>query len=214
MKLTTTLNLIDEHEPCYRDPDNPSHSGWNRLIDHLGHDYDRDAEINLLTILESNGVADCLWSLRATIQDSREIAVRLAIEFAERVLPLFEAEYPDDDRPRKTLEAAKACLENPTEENRRKADNAAEAARSASYAARSAVAAAEAARSASYAAEAARSASYAAEVVAAEAEAAEAAYAGYAAAAVGAAEAAYAAAYAAECEKQAEIIRKHLEGKI
>ena len=32
----------------------------------------------------------------------------IAADFAEHVLPLFEAQYPDDDRPRKAIEAARA----------------------------------------------------------------------------------------------------------
>ena len=34
----------------------------------------------------------------------------IAADFAEHVLPLFEANYPDDDRPRKAIEAARAFL--------------------------------------------------------------------------------------------------------
>ena len=45
----------------------------------------------------------------STIDDLTEQEQRLiAADFAERVLPLFEAEYPDDDRPRKAIEAARA----------------------------------------------------------------------------------------------------------
>jgi len=32
----------------------------------------------------------------------------IAADFAEHVLPLFEAEYPDDDRPRKAIDAARS----------------------------------------------------------------------------------------------------------
>ena len=45
----------------------------------------------------------------STIDDLTGQEQRLiAADFAERVLPLFEAEYPDDDRPRKAIEAARA----------------------------------------------------------------------------------------------------------
>ena len=45
----------------------------------------------------------------STIDDLTEQEQRLiAADFAERVLPLFEAQYPDDDRPRKAIEAARA----------------------------------------------------------------------------------------------------------
>ena len=44
-----------------------------------------------------------------TIDDLTEQEQRLiAADFAERVLPIFEDHYPDDDRPRKSIEAARA----------------------------------------------------------------------------------------------------------
>ena len=93
MKLTTTLNKIRACSPCA--------SGWRTLVKHLGEDFDPDAEINLLTILESNGVADMLWTLRATDQESKRVASQLAIEFAATTLPIFEKRRPNDERPRK-----------------------------------------------------------------------------------------------------------------
>ena len=45
----------------------------------------------------------------STIDDLTEQEQRLiAADFAERVLPIFEAHYPDDDRPRKSIEAVRA----------------------------------------------------------------------------------------------------------
>lgn len=52
-------------------------------------------------------------------------SVALAIYAAELVIKLFEQKYPDDKRPRKAIQAAKAWLKNPTEENRKKASSAA-----------------------------------------------------------------------------------------
>ena len=43
---------------------------------------------------------------------------RFALACAGMVLDKFESKYPDDDRPRKAMEAAKAWLDNPTEANR------------------------------------------------------------------------------------------------
>ena len=44
-----------------------------------------------------------------TIDDLTEQEQRLiAADFAEHVLPLFEVDYPDGDRPRKAIEAARA----------------------------------------------------------------------------------------------------------
>ena len=38
----------------------------------------------------------------------------LAIEFAEKALPVWEQKYPEDMRPRKAIEAAKECLRDPS----------------------------------------------------------------------------------------------------
>jgi hypothetical protein len=66
---------------------------------------------------------------------SKEESVRLAIFTAEKVIGIFEKQYPDDKRPRQAIDAAKRWLENPTEENR---DAAWDAAGDAAWAARDA----------------------------------------------------------------------------
>ena len=145
MKLTTTLNKIRACSPCA--------SGWQTLLKHVGKDFDPDAEINLLTILESNGVADMLWSLRAT-QDSKRVASQLAIEFAATSLPLFEKRRPNDERPRKAIQAARDYLDGKISLEQLRASRQAGAA--AAYAAYAADAAA------AYAADAYAAAAYAA----------------------------------------------------
>ena len=93
--------------------------------------------------------------------------VAYAVFAAEHVIGHYEKQYPGDARPRLAIEAAKKCLQNPSEKNKKAADAAADAA----YAA--------------YAASAADSAASAASA----ADAAYAAYAAYAAAAAYAADA-------------------------
>jgi hypothetical protein len=88
--------------------------------------------------------------------------IRYAVFAAELVLPVFEEEYPSDDRPRKAIEAAKAVIARNTRDNRKAARAAADYdAAAADYAARAARAAARAARAAD-AADAADAAYYAA----------------------------------------------------
>ena len=82
-------------------------------------------------------------------------SVALSIFAAEMVLGNFEKVYPDDDRPRKAIEAARNYLDSPAEKNR-------SAARSAAWAAWSVESAWAAARSARSAESAARSAAWAA----------------------------------------------------
>jgi len=93
-----------------------------------------------------------------------------AIFAAEQVIEIYENKYPDDDRPRKAIEAAKAYLDRPTSKNKK-------AAHAAAYAAHASAAAATAAYAYAYAA-----AAYAAAYASAAATAAY-AYAAYASAA-------------------------------
>ncbi len=180
MKLTTTLNLIRSKNPCNSNEKASRLYGWNCLIDYLGKDYPEDREINLLTILESNGIQDCLWALRCTIQDSEIISRRLAVEFARHVLSIFENKYPEDKRPRQAIETAERCVNNPSEENRKAAFIAAADVTRAAYAATDA---ADVARAAYAATEAARAADVTRAVYAATkaTDVARAAYAAYAA---------------------------------
>ena len=96
-------------------------------------------------------------------------SVAMAIYAAELVIGEHEKKYPDDKRPRQAIEAAKALLNDPTEENRQ----AASAASAAAYAACDAAcdAAYDAAYAAAYAAYAAYDAAYAAYAAASSAAA-------------------------------------------
>ena len=58
--------------------------------------------------------------------------VSYAVYAAEQVIDLYEKKYPDDKRLRQAIEAAKACIENPSAKNK---EAAAEAARAAAGAA-------------------------------------------------------------------------------
>lgn len=71
--------------------------------------------------------------------------IRYAIYAAEKVIKIFEEEYPDDNRPREAIRAAKRYLKNPTKKNANAADaaDAADAAYAAAYAADAADAADE-----------------------------------------------------------------------
>jgi hypothetical protein len=131
---------------------------------------------------------------------SKEDSVALAVFAAELVIGIFEKHRPDDDRPRKAIEAAKAYLANP--------DDAHASASASAYAA-SASASAYAASAYAYAANAsANAAAYAANAASAYAASAYAAYA-YAASAY----AAYA--YAAYARKELfDQIEKWLQDRV
>ena len=63
--------------------------------------------INLLTILSTNGLNDALWALAATVEDCEKTARLMAADFAEDALQFWNAKYPDDDRPRAAIHAAR-----------------------------------------------------------------------------------------------------------
>ena len=78
-----------------------------------------------------------------------------AVFAAEQVLPIYEKKYPADKRPRETIEAARECIDNPTEENKKAAYAAAAAAYDAYATAAAAAAAYDADAAAAAAADAA-----------------------------------------------------------
>jgi hypothetical protein len=96
---TVTLNAIRAHCPC--------EDGWRKLLAHLGKTKPDDEQLPLLTILDSNGVDDALWCLRALPPEYGPACRLLACEYAETVLPIFESEHPDDKRPRAAIETAR-----------------------------------------------------------------------------------------------------------
>jgi len=115
---------------------------------------------------------ELLWTLgRWGERDSQKL-VLCACDIAERALPIFEKEYPDDLRPREAIEAARRWAENPTKENRKNVKIAADAvAYCATNAARAAYNVANAAYYTANAASGAYYAARAADVKAGEAKA-------------------------------------------
>ena len=151
--LTLTLAGIRKHGPC--------EVGWRKLLAHLGKTRADDEPLTIATVYASNGFDDALWCLRALPDD------RLSRHFhawcAEQVLPIFEAERPDDARIRNQI----AMLRNDVA-TREERDAAWDAARDAAWAAAS-DAASDAASAAWDAASAAREAAPAARKAAREA---------------------------------------------
>jgi hypothetical protein len=63
--MMTTLNAIREHGPC--------EDGWRKLLRHLGKTSPDDEPLSIVTVLDSNGLDDALWCLRAVTGHDREI---------------------------------------------------------------------------------------------------------------------------------------------
>jgi hypothetical protein len=113
----------------------------------------------LQALIDDNKLDWANWVIIRLFNDTQNR--RYAIYAAEQVIHIYEKEYPNDNRPRKAIEAAKAYLEDPTLANA----SAWEAARDAAWeAARAAAwdAARDAARAAAWDAawDAARDAAY------------------------------------------------------
>lgn len=63
--ITTTLNAIRSHGPCT--------DGWGKLLKSLGKTKADDEPLALVRILESNGLDDAIWCLRAVTGHDKEI---------------------------------------------------------------------------------------------------------------------------------------------
>jgi hypothetical protein len=63
--MKTTLNAIREHGPCT--------DGWQKLLRYLGKTQADDEPLSIVTVLDSNGLDDALWCLRAVTGRDREI---------------------------------------------------------------------------------------------------------------------------------------------
>jgi len=110
----------------------------------MNKEFKRMVELAGLTEIKINqpNPLSYLLNLQSKIKASEDPKEKLslAIQCAERVLFIWEEKFPDDNRPRKAIEAAKAYLANPTKENKKAASATAYAASTSSYAAASAAA--------------------------------------------------------------------------
>ena len=140
--MHVTLNQLNKWSACS--------SGYKKVIAAVGNDFDKDSAIKLIDILKhkSSDLSDVFWCIEhmeLTPDQERDFRL-LACGYAERVLPIFEKECPDDNRPRECIEVAKRyAVGDATEEERAAADAAAAGAAGAAAraAARAAAGAAE-----------------------------------------------------------------------
>ena len=111
MLLKTTIRKIYGHRPCS--------DGFAQLIysvtgrkespaTNISEQFamlteeEKDREIDLIGILESNGIEHAVWALRCF--EYRDYC-RFLADVAESVLHIFEEKFPEDDRPRKAIQA-------------------------------------------------------------------------------------------------------------
>ena len=105
--FTTTFRLARDGGACKE--------SYRKFAKHVGgvRMYGENKPIPLAEVAEVLGVDDALWSLGCTQQpvEADKFARLLAADFADHVLFLFENMYPNDDRPRKAVEAARLFAE-------------------------------------------------------------------------------------------------------
>lgn len=71
--MTTTLRKIRAAGPCGMRLEDGQRVGYLKLRHHLGKGHGDDTPIDITTILDSNGLDDALWCLRAVDGHAREI---------------------------------------------------------------------------------------------------------------------------------------------
>lgn len=91
---TTTLARIRAASPCI--------DGWGKLLAHLGKTGADSEPLELLTVLDSNGLDDALWVLSYAMPDDR-LARHFQAWCADQVLHHFESERPHDNRVREQI---------------------------------------------------------------------------------------------------------------
>lgn len=79
--MKTTLNKIRSHSPCA--------DGWEKLLRHLGKTQADDEPLDLLTVLDSNGLDDTFWCFRAVEGCNKEMRL-YAVWCAKQVQHLMK----------------------------------------------------------------------------------------------------------------------------
>ena len=134
-KYITTLNRIRAHDPCT--------NGWRKLLKGLNKTEADDEPLDLLTILNINGLDDALWCMRTMPEHDKEW--RLYVVWCARQVQHLIT----DPRSIAVIDVAERfALGQTTVEELKDAQDAAWAARDASWAAWAAWAAGAAARAA------------------------------------------------------------------
>ena len=102
MPITITIAAVKAANPCA--------DGLNRLLEVVGEGRAED-EPFALYVPSPADVSYALWALaRVGGEEGRRLGQRFACDAAEHVLPIFERQYPGDNRPRKAIETTRAWL--------------------------------------------------------------------------------------------------------
>ena len=93
--MKTTLNKIREYSPCT--------NGWEKLLVYLGKTKADDEPLSIATIIDSNGLEDAIWCLRAVEGKDKETRL-FAVWCARQVQHLLT-----DQRSLDALDVAERC---------------------------------------------------------------------------------------------------------
>ncbi len=77
---------------------------WEILRKHLGKT-EGDEQLKFSTIMEAVGLEPAYHCLHALSEEHQSFVLNFEADVAERVLPIFEKQYPDDKRPREAIQA-------------------------------------------------------------------------------------------------------------
>lgn len=93
--MKVTLEQIRAKSPC---PE-----GWKKVKSYIeGSNIEQPFCVS--EIIKSNDIDDTLWVLENVCGSDGELICHIfACDCAERVLPIFEKSYPEDDRPREAI---------------------------------------------------------------------------------------------------------------
>ena len=103
--LHTTFRKLKEAGAC-----KPSYKKMAKALGGV-RKYGLDTPIPLDKVLEVCGLDDAFWSLRIILEDADKEIRLLVCDYAERVLPIFEREFPKDNRPRNTIAVTRLFIE-------------------------------------------------------------------------------------------------------
>ena len=87
--MTTTLRKIRAAGPCGMRLEDGQRVGYLKLRRYLGRGYGDDTPVDIATIIDSNGLDDALWCLRAVDGHAREMHL-YAVWCARQVQSLME----------------------------------------------------------------------------------------------------------------------------
>ena len=105
--ITTTFRLAKGAGAC-----SESYRLFAQYVGGIAN-YGKDTPIPLAEVATVLSLDDALWCLHCAENqpEANKLTQLLAADFAERVLPIFEKAYPDDQRPRKAIEASRLFAE-------------------------------------------------------------------------------------------------------